>query len=67
MSTALIYDGVMILAEILKSIGFNFLEIGYDQQIDCYDANSSFRKGDTIKNFVSTVRADSFIFGFELF
>lgn len=55
-SSALIYDAVMILAETLKSIGFDFLDIQYEQEIDCFDAKSNFRKGYTIENFIKTVR-----------
>lgn len=52
----------MILAETLKSIGFDFLEIGYDQQISCYDGKSNFRKGYTIENFIKTVSAHSLLY-----
>lgn len=55
-STALIYDGIMILAEALKQIGFEHLQVRYDQRIDCFDAKSTWSKGYTITNYMKNVR-----------
>lgn len=54
-STALIYDGTMILAEALKQIGFDHLKIEYDRGIKCFDAKSIWSKGYTITNFMRSV------------
>lgn len=59
LSTALIYDAIMLLAWRLKSIGPEFLEIQYDQGIDCFDTQSNYKKGNTIENFIKAVAGGS--------
>lgn len=54
-STALIYDGIMILAQALKQIGAMHLELEFDQRIYCSDANSRWDKGLTITNYMKWV------------
>lgn len=51
----LIYDATMVLAEALKDIGSEHLEIGYGQSIDCFDKDSTWSKGLTINNFIKAV------------
>lgn len=55
-NTALIYDAVMLLAQRLKGLGFDFLDIQYDQEIDCFDTRSKSGKGNTIENSIKAVR-----------
>lgn len=56
-STALIYDATMILAEALKQIGFDHLQVEYEQGINCFDTKSSWSKGLTITNYMKSVCA----------
>lgn len=70
-STALIHDGVMILAEALKQIGVEHLKVGYDpdigrQEIDCDDPNSIWSKGYTITNYMKNVRFNLITCFFEI-
>lgn len=60
LSTALIYDGVMFLANVLKIIGFETLQIPYEGGIDCFDTRSTPRKGTTIENYVKASTNSSY-------
>ncbi|XP_031634004.1 glutamate receptor ionotropic, kainate 3-like isoform X2 [Contarinia nasturtii] len=53
-NTALIYDAVMILAEALKQIGFEHLQMN-DNRIDCSDPESTWSKGSTITNYMTSI------------
>lgn len=55
-STALIFDATMTLAEAIKQIGFDHLQIEYEQETDCFDPQSTWRKGSTINNFMKNVK-----------
>lgn len=55
-NTALIYDGIMILAEALKQIGFEHLENSIEK-ISCYDTQSTWSKGYTITNYMKNVNS----------
>lgn len=54
-NTALIYDGVMILAEALKQIGYAHLELDLMEKISCYNTQSAWSKGYTLTNFMKSV------------
>lgn len=54
LSTALIYDAVMLLAQILRDLGSESLAVPYEQQIDCFNTQlqSNYKKGETIVNYI---------------
>lgn len=54
-NTALIYDAVMIIAEALKQIGYEHLDLNAMDKISCYDSQSAWIKGYTLTNFIKSV------------
>lgn len=54
-NTALIYDAVMILAEALKQIGYEHLDLNSMDKISCYNSQSAWIKGYTLTNFMKSV------------
>lgn len=63
-STALIFDGIMILAQALKQIGSMHLDLEYGQKIYCSDPNSRWNKGLTITNYMKWVSLRIICFSF---
>lgn len=63
--TALIYDGIMILAQALKQIGVEHLRLANglpdDQIIECFNAESAWSKGYTLINFMKNVCFNRFM------
>lgn len=45
----------MTLAETIKQLGSEHLQIRYEQETDCFDPQSTWDKGTTIINFMKTV------------
>lgn len=55
-NTALLFDAVMLLAVALKQIGPSLIESSDPSRINCYDPDSTWSKGDTLLNFMRSVR-----------